>query len=83
MRTCGASFPRRGSHRARAWRGVACDKRARSPFVHLTSGRRFSVRFASKVIYEIDGGDRKKTKRLKVKVDPGAITVCVPDIPAA
>ena len=29
--------------------------------------------------YELDGGDRKPTKHLKVRVEPAAITVCVPE----
>jgi YegS/Rv2252/BmrU family lipid kinase len=49
-----------------------------SPLVETTSGQRFSVRFERPVVYELDGGDRKKTKRLKVRVDPAAISVCVP-----
>jgi diacylglycerol kinase (ATP) len=49
-----------------------------SPFVETTTGQAFDIRLDKAVPYEIDGGVRKKTKRLKVKVDPGAITVCVP-----
>ena len=37
-----------------------------------------SIRLDKAVPYEIDGGVRKKTKRLKCKVEPGAITVRVP-----
>jgi hypothetical protein len=29
-------------------------------------------------VYELDGGDRTKVKSFKVKVEPGAISVCVP-----
>jgi diacylglycerol kinase (ATP) len=54
-------------------------KPERSPFVDVTSGRRFTVRFDRPLVYELDGGDRKKTKRLDVEVEAGAITVCVPD----
>jgi diacylglycerol kinase (ATP) len=67
----------------RALARTVAGKPERSPFVHLTSGRKFSVRFGSPVVYEIDGGDRKKTKRLKVRVQPAAITVCVPEDHAA
>jgi diacylglycerol kinase (ATP) len=49
-----------------------------SPFVETTTGQAFDIRLDKAVPYEIDGGVRKKTKHLKVKVDPGAITVCVP-----
>jgi hypothetical protein len=30
------------------------------------------------VLYELDGGDRMKVKSFKVKIEPGAISVCVP-----
>lgn len=49
-----------------------------SPFVETTTGRKFDIRLDKALPYEIDGGVRKKTKRLKCKVVPGAITVCVP-----
>ena len=50
-----------------------------SPFVETTAGRAFDVRFDDSTPYEVDGSDRTKTKRLKVKVKPSAITVCVPE----
>jgi diacylglycerol kinase (ATP) len=50
----------------------------RSPFVETTTGRTFDIRLDRAIPYEIDGGARKKTKRLTCKVEPGAITVCVP-----
>jgi diacylglycerol kinase family enzyme len=49
-----------------------------SPFVETTTGQRFDIRLKKALPYELDGGDRKKTKRLKCEVEPGAITVCVP-----
>jgi diacylglycerol kinase (ATP) len=51
---------------------------AASPFVETTTGRKFDIRLDKALPYEIDGGARKKTKRLKCKVVPGAIMVCVP-----
>jgi YegS/Rv2252/BmrU family lipid kinase len=51
-----------------------------SPFVETTSGRAIDVRLQKAIPYEIDGGVRKKTKRLKCKVVPAAITVCVPQV---
>lgn len=36
------------------------------------------VKLERKVRYELDGGDRKKVRKFKVKIEPGAITVCVP-----
>jgi len=49
-----------------------------SPFVETARGRAFDIRFDEPVRYELDGGSRKKTKRLRIKVCPHALTVCVP-----
>jgi diacylglycerol kinase family enzyme len=66
----------------RALTRTATGTPAKSPFIEMTSGHKFSVRFSHPVVYEIDGGDRKPTKRLRVRVEPGAITVCVPEVAA-
>jgi YegS/Rv2252/BmrU family lipid kinase len=50
----------------------------RSAFVDMTSGRRIDVRLRHKMPYELDGGDRPATRRLKARVEPTAITVRVP-----
>jgi diacylglycerol kinase (ATP) len=50
----------------------------KSPFVETTTGRKIEVRLGKAIPYELDGSDRKKAKRLQCKVEPGAITVCVP-----
>ena len=49
-----------------------------SPFVETTTGEVLDVRLDKAIPYELDGGVRKKAKRLKCKVEPGAITICVP-----
>ena len=36
------------------------------------------VKLDRKVRYELDGGDRSKVKSFKVKVEAGALSVCVP-----
>jgi YegS/Rv2252/BmrU family lipid kinase len=64
---------------ARALARTAIHDPKRSPFVELTSGQRISVRFDHSVRYEMDGGARKKATKLEVEVEPGAITVCVPE----
>jgi diacylglycerol kinase (ATP) len=51
---------------------------AGSPFVETTTGLKFDVWWDKALPYEIDGGERKQTTRLKCTVVPGAITVCVP-----
>jgi diacylglycerol kinase (ATP) len=58
---------------------TAVGKADKSPFVRTTRGTKFDIRFAQKTAYELDGGDRKPKARLRVKVHPNAITVCVPE----
>jgi diacylglycerol kinase (ATP) len=53
----------------------------KSPFTQTTKARSVKVKLNRKVLYELDGGDRKKVTSFKVKVDPGAVTVCVPNGP--
>ena len=50
----------------------------KSPFAQTTKARSVQVKLNRKVLYELDGGDRRKVKSFKVKVEPGAVTVCVP-----
>jgi diacylglycerol kinase (ATP) len=49
-----------------------------SPFVQATSAESVKVKMNRKVLYELDGGDRPKTRSFKVKVEPAAVTLCVP-----
>jgi YegS/Rv2252/BmrU family lipid kinase len=51
----------------------------RSPLVRLTKARAVDVKFRVPVGYELDGGVRKAKRRLRVRVVPGAVSVCVPD----
>jgi diacylglycerol kinase (ATP) len=64
---------------ARAAIGTA----GRSPFARMTKARSVKVKLNRKVRYELDGGERKKVKSFKVKTEPRAITVCVPNSGAA
>ncbi|MGZ4345648.1 MAG: diacylglycerol/lipid kinase family protein [Gaiellaceae bacterium] len=50
----------------------------KSPLAQTTKARAVKVKLNRKVLYELDGGDRTKVKTFKVKVEPGAVTVCVP-----
>jgi YegS/Rv2252/BmrU family lipid kinase len=51
-----------------------------SPFAQRTkAARSVKVKLSRKILYELDGGDRTKVKAFKVKVEPGAVTVCVPN----
>jgi diacylglycerol kinase (ATP) len=60
---------------ARAAVGTA----SKSPFVQTTKARSVKVKLSRKVLYELDGGVRTKAKSFKVKVEPGAVSVCVPE----
>jgi diacylglycerol kinase (ATP) len=51
----------------------------RSPFFRVTQGRKAKVKLDRKVPYELDGGARSKVKTYRLGVEPGAITVRVPD----
>lgn len=50
----------------------------RSPYVRTTTGKKISIRLARKSPYELDGGARPRTRRIKVRVERGAIHVCAP-----
>jgi YegS/Rv2252/BmrU family lipid kinase len=56
---------------------AARQKADRSPFVHTTRARTVDVRLGTDSLYELDGGSRTKTKRLRFRVVPDAITVRV------
>jgi diacylglycerol kinase (ATP) len=64
---------------ARTLGRVATGRAERSPFVQATQGTSFDIRFGKKLVYEIDGGTRPAVKRLKVRVRPASVTVCVPE----
>jgi diacylglycerol kinase (ATP) len=49
-----------------------------SPFFRMTKARKVKVKLNRKVLYEMDGGARTKVKAYRLKVEPGAVTVCVP-----
>jgi diacylglycerol kinase family enzyme len=57
---------------------MATGKAHHSPLVETSRGATIDVRFETKTVYELDGGDRPKAKRLKIRVEPAALTVCVP-----
>ena len=49
-----------------------------SPLAQTTKAQSVKVKLNRKVRYELDGGDRSKVKSFKAKIEPNAITVCVP-----
>ncbi len=50
----------------------------KSPLARQTSGRRINVQLSKKLRYELDGGARAEAKKIKFRIEPAAITVCVP-----
>ena len=67
---------------ARTLARVAAGQAAKSPFVQVTRGRRFRVRFGRPFPYELDGGARPAVRKLQIKVHPRSVTICVPADPA-
>lgn len=50
----------------------------KSPLVQTGRGRKIDIKLTGKLPYQLDGGDRQATRRLRIKAKPRAITVCVP-----
>jgi YegS/Rv2252/BmrU family lipid kinase len=58
---------------------LATGKAAGSKLVDMTQARKVDIRLDRAVLYQLDGGARKTTQRLKVHVEPGALRICLPD----
>jgi diacylglycerol kinase (ATP) len=58
---------------------AAVGSAGNSPLAQTTKATSVKVKLNRKILYELDGGDRKKVKAFKVKAEPGAISVCVQD----
>jgi diacylglycerol kinase family enzyme len=63
---------------ARTFGRLAVGDVEHSPFAEVTQGKKFRIRFDQKVHFELDGGARPARKKLRIKVRPGSVTVCVP-----
>ncbi len=50
----------------------------RSPFVHVTRGRQFRVRFDRQLPYELDGGARAATRKLRIQAHHSSVRICMP-----
>jgi YegS/Rv2252/BmrU family lipid kinase len=51
----------------------------RSKFVQTTKAKKIRIELDRKMPYELDGGDEKAVDRLKIRVEPAAVTICVPE----
>jgi diacylglycerol kinase (ATP) len=64
---------------ARVLTRLATGHADRSKLVRSTRGRKVDVKLGRAMPYELDGGARPAKKRLRAKIEPGAITICVPE----
>jgi YegS/Rv2252/BmrU family lipid kinase len=64
---------------ARTLGRMAAGRSERSPFVQITRAKAADIKFRTPMRYELDGGVRDTARRLKARIDPGALIVCVPE----
>ena len=62
---------------ARVFGRMAVGTVEKSPLTRTTSARKIDVRTKSPMAYELDGGHRGDARRLKIRVRPGAVHICV------
>jgi diacylglycerol kinase (ATP) len=58
---------------------TAAGSAERSKFVQTTKATKVKIKLDREMPYQLDGGDEKPVDRLKVRVEPAAVTVCVPE----
>ncbi|MCZ3386053.1 MAG: diacylglycerol kinase family lipid kinase [Actinomycetia bacterium] len=64
---------------ARVLGRAAVGRTAKAKHVQMTSARKIDIALKSSRLYQVDGGDRTKTQTMKVRVEPRALMVCVPN----
>ena len=66
----------------RQWASVMVSavrgKQDQSSHVHIGSGSKIRVRLEKKQLFELDGGEKGKTRKLKFDVDPASLVICAP-----
>jgi diacylglycerol kinase (ATP) len=62
---------------------LALSDAEKSPFVETTRGKKFRIRFDQRFPYELDGGARPGVRKIRIKVHPRSIRVCVPGLTEA
>jgi len=62
----------------RVFLSIALRRRGRSKLLERASARKIVVKLRQKRRYEVDGGLRPRTKKLRIRIRPRAITICVP-----
>jgi YegS/Rv2252/BmrU family lipid kinase len=64
---------------ARALVRTAVGSADGSKFVQTTKAAKIKVKLDRKMPYQLDGGDEKPVDRLKIRIEPAAVTICVPE----
>ena len=66
----------------REWAGTIAravvGSAGKSPHAFTTKAHSVRIKLDRKIPYEIDGGDRKKVRKLRIDVQPEAVSICVP-----
>lgn len=63
---------------ARVLGRLVLDDAKHSPLAEMTQGRKVNITLDRPTTYELDGGARKATRKIRARIEPGAITVRVP-----
>ena len=63
---------------ARTLGRMAVGRSEKSPFVRITRARKVRITLDVPTMYELDGGSREQVRKVRAKIVPGAVTVCVP-----
>jgi diacylglycerol kinase (ATP) len=63
----------------RALARTATGHAEQSPFVEITTGTKVRIELDRPMPIELDGGDRRERTRVKIRVEPASLRVCVPD----
>jgi diacylglycerol kinase (ATP) len=64
----------------REWVQTVAGTVSKSPRARTTKVHSVRVKLDRKVPYELDGGDRKRVRRLRVEIEPAAVKICVPAV---
>ena len=60
---------------------MALGNAGKSPFVRTAKGKKFTIGFDRNFPYELDGGARPGATKLRVRVHPASVSICVPSAP--
>lgn len=74
----GVGVAKNAAQWARTLARVAVGAAEKSPFLEVTRGKKIRIQFNHRFPYEVDGGTRAAVKKLRIKVHPASIRICVP-----